>query len=158
MIPKTLFVETIPGTGYRFIAPLEGAETRFPQTEPAHEQPASLTIVAPANTESAVARGSTVSNRRSLGNRFGVVVMAILCAVGVGGWLTWKYFNGDRPAIRSIAVIPLQNLSGDPSQDYFADGMTEKLITELSRIESLRVISHTSVLDYKRTKKHLPAS
>jgi TolB-like protein/Tfp pilus assembly protein PilF len=58
--------------------------------------------------------------------------------------------------IRSIAVIPLQNLSGDPSQDYFADGMTEELITELSRIESLRVISHTSVMDYKGTRKHLP--
>jgi TolB-like protein/Tfp pilus assembly protein PilF len=53
-------------------------------------------------------------------------------------------------------VIPLQNLSGDPSQDYFADGMTEELITELARIQSLRVTSHTSVMDYRGTKKHLP--
>lgn len=74
----------------------------------------------------------------------------------VAGWFSWKQFNGEGHAIRSIAVIPLQNLSGDSSQDYFADGMTEELITELSRIESLRVISHTSVMDYKGTKKHLP--
>ena len=58
--------------------------------------------------------------------------------------------------IRSIAVLPLQNLSGDPAQDFFADGMTEELITELSRIHSLRVISHTSVMEYKGTSKHLP--
>ena len=59
-------------------------------------------------------------------------------------------------AIRSIAVLPLQNLSGDAAQDYFADGMTEELITEMSRIQSLKVISRTSVMDYKGTRKHLP--
>jgi TolB-like protein len=53
-------------------------------------------------------------------------------------------------------VLPLQNLSGDPAQDYFADGMTEELITELSRIQALKVISHTSVMEYKGTRKHLP--
>jgi TolB-like protein/Flp pilus assembly protein TadD len=58
--------------------------------------------------------------------------------------------------IRSIAVLPLLNLSGDPAQEYFADGMTEELITELSGIKSLRVISHTSVMEYKGTRKHLP--
>ena len=153
---KPRFVETIAGTGYRFIAPLEKFETQSRQPEPASEQPPSPTIVATTNTESAVARGSTVSNRRSLWNRAGVVVLALLCAFGGVGWLTWKHFNGERHTIRSIAVLPLQNLSGDPSQEYFSDGMTEELITELSRIESLRVISHTSVMDYKGTKKHLP--
>ena len=58
--------------------------------------------------------------------------------------------------IRSIAVLPLRNFSGDPEQDYFADGMTEELITELSRIPSLKVISRTSVMSYKDTKKRLP--
>ena len=53
-------------------------------------------------------------------------------------------------------MLPLQNLSGDPAQDFFADGMTEELITELSRIQTLRVISHTSVMEYKGTRKHLP--
>jgi serine/threonine-protein kinase len=58
-------------------------------------------------------------------------------------------------AIQSIAVLPLENLSGDPKQDYFADGMTEALITELSQIRKLRVISRTSVMQYKHTRKSL---
>jgi eukaryotic-like serine/threonine-protein kinase len=56
-------------------------------------------------------------------------------------------------AIQSLAVLPLENLSGDPSQDYFSDGMTDALITELSHIRKLRVISRTSVMQYKRTQK-----
>ena len=58
-------------------------------------------------------------------------------------------------AIQSVAVLPLDNLSGDPSQDYFADGMTDALITELSQIKKLRVISRTSVMQYKHTKEPL---
>src|SRR5262249_31608721 len=58
-------------------------------------------------------------------------------------------------AIQSAAVLPLENLSGDPSQEYFADGMTDALITELSQIRKLRVISRTSVMQYKRTQKTL---
>ena len=60
------------------------------------------------------------------------------------------------PTIRSIAVLPLQDLSSEPGQGYFADAMTEELITELSHIQALRVISHTSVREYKATNKHLP--
>jgi TolB-like protein len=59
--------------------------------------------------------------------------------------------------ITSLAVLPLTNLSGDPSQDYLADGMTEELITELSKIEALKVISRTSVMQYKGARKPLPA-
>src|SRR5260370_32375796 len=58
-------------------------------------------------------------------------------------------------AIQSLAVLPLENLSGDPAQEYFADGMTDALITELSQIRKLRVISRTSVMQYKRTQKPL---
>jgi TolB-like protein/Tfp pilus assembly protein PilF len=58
--------------------------------------------------------------------------------------------------IRSIAILPLVNLSGDPSQEYFADGMTEELIEELGRVPTLRVISRTSVMTYKGTNKKLP--
>jgi serine/threonine protein kinase/tetratricopeptide (TPR) repeat protein len=60
------------------------------------------------------------------------------------------------PQIRSIAVLPLQNLSSDPSQEYFSDGMTDALITELGQIRSLRVISSASVMRYKKTDKSLP--
>jgi TolB-like protein/Flp pilus assembly protein TadD len=60
------------------------------------------------------------------------------------------------PAIRSLAVLPLANLSADPAQEFFADGMTDDLITELARIRELRVISRTSVMQYKGTRKTLP--
>lgn len=61
-----------------------------------------------------------------------------------------------RPDIHSLAVLPLQNLSGDPAQEYFADGMTDALITDLAQIASLRVISRTSTMRYKKTDKSLP--
>ena len=60
------------------------------------------------------------------------------------------------PSVRSIAVLPLDNFSGDPAQEFFADGMTDELITDLAKIGSLRVISRTSVMRYKGTKKGLP--
>jgi TolB-like protein len=60
------------------------------------------------------------------------------------------------PMIRSIAVLPLDNLAGDASQEYFADGMTDELITMLAKYKSLRVISCTSVMQYKKTRKSLP--
>jgi adenylate cyclase len=60
------------------------------------------------------------------------------------------------PKIESIAVLPLQNLSGDPEQEYFADGMTEELVTNLGKLKALRVISRTSMMRYKGTKKPLP--
>jgi serine/threonine-protein kinase len=91
-----------------------------------------------------------------------ILVFCLLAAL-TGGVLYW--LNGrtikKKPglplpgAIQSIAVLPLENLSGDPSQDYFADGMTDALITELSQIRKLRVISRTSVMQYRHTQKSL---
>ena len=158
---KPRYVETIAGRGYRFIAPLETTETQSrpagPEPEPAPSA-SETTIHSTGNVASANAmpHERKASNGRALWSRYGVVLLALLGVVGAAGWLGWNRFNAERHAIRSIAVIPLQNLSGDPSQDYFADGMTEELITELARIQSLRVRSHTSVMDYKGTKKHLP--
>jgi eukaryotic-like serine/threonine-protein kinase len=79
-------------------------------------------------------------------------------ALGLGFWLQGR--KDVKPvavagAIQSIAVLPLENLSGDPAQDYFADGMTDALITELSQIKKLRVISRTTVMQYKHAHKPL---
>lgn len=84
-----------------------------------------------------------------------VVVAVFLIAAGLFALGTWKKPLAVEP-IRSIAILPLINLSGDANQDYFADGMTEELIAELGRVEDLRVISRTSVMTYKGTKKKLP--
>jgi eukaryotic-like serine/threonine-protein kinase len=91
-----------------------------------------------------------------------IAVFCFLAAVTVGliFWLNGRGSKTKRPlplpgAIQSIAVLPLENLSGDPQQDYFADGMTDALITELSQIRKLRVISRTSVMQYKHTQKSL---
>jgi TolB-like protein/tRNA A-37 threonylcarbamoyl transferase component Bud32/Flp pilus assembly protein TadD len=87
----------------------------------------------------------------------GTFTIVVLVLAG----LLWKA-SRPRPApravpgaIQSLAVLPLENLSGDPAQDYFADGMTDALITELSHIRKLRVISRTSVMPYKRTQKSI---
>jgi len=84
------------------------------------------------------------------------VVFAVLVALNMDGLrhrLLWPKPVG---RIQSLAVLPLANLSRDPEQDYFADGMTEELTTALSKISSLRVISHTSVIQYKGTSKTTP--
>ena len=71
---------------------------------------------------------------------------------------SWILYSGNQASsnIRSIAVLPLESLSGDSSQDYFADGMTDELITDLGQISSLRVISRKSIMTYKRVRKLLP--
>src|SRR5216684_2219062 len=90
---------------------------------------------------------------------YGVAAVAALVMVFAG--LRWGGRKPHAPAaavpgaIQSLAVLPLENLSGDPAQDYFADGMTDALITALSQIRKLRVISRTSVMQYKRTQKPL---
>lgn len=93
------------------------------------------------------------TTRPFIGNTaLGIVAsLAILVAV-------WSWFGGGNksPEIRSIAVLPLVNLMNDPDQDYFVDGMHEALITDLSKINALRVISRTSTMQYKGIKKPLP--
>ncbi|MDH3217276.1 MAG: protein kinase, partial [Candidatus Krumholzibacteria bacterium] len=77
-----------------------------------------------------------------------VLVIAVL--------FVWNYFS-TKPVsgTDSIAVLPLENLSGDPAQEYFTDGMTEALISNLARVGALKVISRTSVMKYKNTDKSL---
>jgi TolB-like protein/Flp pilus assembly protein TadD len=82
--------------------------------------------------------------------------LALLTLIGYTGFKKWSGDSRARSEIRSIAILPLENLSGDPKQDYFADGITEELINDLGQVSTLRVISLTSAMSYKGTKKTLP--
>ena len=101
-----------------------------------------------------------VATPRKIWRGIGIAVVALTVLVLglVGGR---RLLNSPAPTpvqtIQSIAVLPLENFSGDPKQEYFADGMTEELITDLAQISALRVISRTSVMTYKNSKKSLPA-
>jgi len=85
-----------------------------------------------------------------------VALLALLIGLNAGGWRQRFWVTAAPVHIRSVAVLPLENLSGDPAQDYFADGMTDAVITDLAQIHSLKVISRASVMRYKGTRKPLP--
>jgi eukaryotic-like serine/threonine-protein kinase len=84
------------------------------------------------------------------------LLLGVLFALNVGGFRDRIRSRPARPQIRSLAVLPLDNFSHDEAQDYFSDGMTEVLTDNLSQISGLRVISRTSAMTYKQSKKPLP--
>jgi len=85
-----------------------------------------------------------------------VGVAALLVALNIGGIRDFLTGRARTPQVQSLAVLPLENLSGDPAQDYFAEGITDALINELGQISTLQVKSRTSVMQYKKTEKSLP--
>ncbi len=139
---KPQFIETLPRRGYRFIASVDA-----PKTSRDGEPPALATSSSPAGR---TASGS-IAWRRAL---LPALLALTLVAVFFSSVRAWRGYSGGS-RIRSLAVLPLENLSGDPSQEYFADGMTEELTTSLAKIKSLRVISRTSAMQYKKTRKPL---
>ncbi len=102
-------------------------------------------------------RGLAVAPQRRLRpTRRVVMALAIVLGLGILSVLLFRSRGHAPTAIRSLAVLPLENLSGDASQNYFSDGMTDELITDLAQINALRVISRTSVMVYKGARKPLP--
>jgi len=147
------FVETVARRGYRFIADVavvEGASLNKP--EPAIAEP-----LRAKEQDQVELAGETAARKRPrwpLAWKVTGLALALVLAV----LTAWLFRLGNRPTlnIRSLAVLPLENLSGDASQDYFTDGMTDELITDLGQISALRVISRTSVMQYKHASKPLP--
>lgn len=137
------FVETVARRGYRFIGQVEVPAPVAPAPIPAVLTPASLPKVGVRKPWMGPVVGFAAA----------VVVAALLVFFNAWGLRNW--FFGSR-SVRSLAVLPLDNLSADSKQDYFADGMTEDLITQLSKLGDLKVISHTSVMRYKGSNKPLP--
>jgi TolB-like protein/DNA-binding winged helix-turn-helix (wHTH) protein/Tfp pilus assembly protein PilF len=137
------YIETLPRRGYRFIGRLDGVAVQSPLDVPTQtEQPGELPV------------DRRLTKPRTM---LAYPILALL-VIGFAVWLgrTGVHSTSAAHRLNSIAVLPLENLSGNPSEEFFADGMTDQLITDLAKVGSLRVISRTSVMQYKRAKKPLP--
>ena len=126
------FLETVVGKGYRLVGEVElvGVASSVVQSPP------------------------SASLAKRLNYKLALAGLVLAALVGVG-WSYWRWRSSttsSAPAIHSIAVLPLENLSTDASQEYFADGMTDELISDLAQISALRVISRTSVMRYRNAR------
>jgi TolB-like protein/DNA-binding winged helix-turn-helix (wHTH) protein/Flp pilus assembly protein TadD len=141
------FIETLPKRGYRFIA-----EVRTLDGDPPSK------IAGPPVSDLQQHQPVKLPRAAKLHLRLAYWIM-LAAVVGLASLFAF-WFNRTHqpppPQIRSLAVLPLENLSGDAQQDYFADGMTDQLITDLAQIRALRVISRTSVMAYRGERKSLP--
>ena len=142
------FIETVASRGYRFLADVAVVQGGQPQT----------------------AAGDLADGREALGlaqppgagtsvgwpaHAFGWKLSGVVTALALAVFLSWFFYSWRHPrsTIHSLAVLPLENLSNDASQDYFADGMTDELITHLGQLSTIRVISRTSAMIYKNARK-----
>ena len=147
------FIETLPKRGYRFIADVSVVDANGrPKNAP------DGLLGARKNPEPADEGSGVVDlTKGRLSPKSGIIVALtlVLILTILSIWLFRSRVQAPT-GIRSLAVLPLDNLSGDASQNYFADGMTDELITDLAQISALRVISRTSVMVYKGARKPLP--
>jgi TolB-like protein/DNA-binding winged helix-turn-helix (wHTH) protein/Tfp pilus assembly protein PilF len=143
------FVETISRRGYRFIAPVAIAENALPLLNAG----AQTSQVA---SEPGIIQRSRLPRKLVL-SAAGVFIFVLALAVWLdpGGVHARLLASKHIQRFQSLAVLPLENVSHDPEQEYFADGLTDALITDLAKINGVRVISRTSVMQYKRTRKPL---
>jgi TolB-like protein/DNA-binding winged helix-turn-helix (wHTH) protein/Flp pilus assembly protein TadD len=148
------FIETLPKRGYRFIAEVSVLDANIPP-----KRPESATGLLPASESGhtlQVAGLAVAPKHRPWVTRGVIGALTLILSLSILS--VWLFRSRGRAptGVRSLAVLPLENLSGDASQNYFADGMTDELITDLAQISALRVISRTSVMVYKGARKPLP--
>jgi TolB-like protein/DNA-binding winged helix-turn-helix (wHTH) protein/Tfp pilus assembly protein PilF len=152
------FIETLPRRGYRWLSPVESVADISAKAGTAASESAPPKVPPSPGSATAVAPWSKIR----LLPMAAISAIAFLCgltllfAFDVGKLRTRSLGSAAPARIQSIAVLPLENLSHEPEQEYFADGITEELITSLSKIGALHVTSRTSVMRYKRTNKSLP--
>ena len=142
------FVETVARRGYRFLADVAVTCDERAKTVP--DDPA-------YEGSPAFSPALTTTHQRAKPGYLARLLFGLGLALVVASAISWLFYHDfySSPAIRSLAVLPLENLSEDSSQDYFADGMTDALITRLAQISTLRVISRTSVMTYKNVHRPL---
>jgi len=178
------YIETVPKRGYRFVAEVRGFDleetngngvaaallqsaahpsnghdsnpTLPPMdTRGGNDVPASAgKLTAPASPATGPDKARWHSWMQGLIG--GVAVIALVAMLQALGWKQRMFGEANAGPIRSVAVLPLQNLSNDPNQEYFVDGMTDELITNLAQIRALKVVSKTSIMQYKNTRTPLP--
>jgi TolB-like protein/DNA-binding winged helix-turn-helix (wHTH) protein len=143
------YIETVSKRGYRFVAPVD----RVAKTETGPQvQPASA-----LNANEGISARTTPRMWARLAMGAPLLLALIVVAALQMNWRRREpAATSFTPAIHSVAVLPLEDLSGDPSENYFADGMTDELITRLGQLTSLRVISRTSTMQYRGVHKPLP--
>ena len=139
------FIETHSRRGYRFV----GSVTATNGAGRAEEKASIGGAVVPP-------RSRPLYRRFAIGVVLFLAFVATLVGLDIGGLRQRLLIKANPPVIHSLAVLPLANLSNDPNQEYFSDGMTDALITDLAQSGSLKVISRTSTMQYKQTKKSLP--
>ena len=144
------FVETLPRRGYRFVGGVDTGAAKAPELAVERMKNASF----PSTVEAAPAIPRPRA-RTHLPALAVAAVLAVLIGLSIRPVRDRLLGRSVAPPIRALAVLPLENLSADPEQDFFADGMTEELTTDLGKISALRVISRTSVIQFKGTRKPL---
>ena len=168
------YIQTIPKRGYRFAAAVKQVDNERPilligqadgsGAAPAMEREASGTAQPAALDKAATAGTITAGSVNNPGARPGIlaaaaavllVLVLTAAALYLAGWHWRLPGSGAEAHIEAIAVLPLENLSGDPAQEYFADGMTEALTADLAQVGALRVIARASMMQYKGTKQPL---
>ena len=142
------FVQTVVGKGYRLVGPVTvvgGNETTTSEEVARNAAP----TTPPASSQQS-------SRSRIVGVPVAILAIAVTIMLGINFFGLRHSSQSRNLGIHSIAVLPLENLSGDPGQEYLADGMTDELITHLAKLGSPKVISRTSVTQYKRARQPLP--
>ena len=145
------FVETVARRGYRFLAEVKSVDGSGYRN--VAELPTTATRT--SSEDIGIQSGKAATRKYVLTKPLLAVIIAAGVVAALAFWAV-RVRGRPRPVIHSLGVLPLESLSGDAAQDYFADGMTDELITNLGRISALRVISRTSVMPYKGVRRPLP--
>jgi len=178
------YIETVPKRGYRFTAEVREFEPEpaesiarisaspSPQDLPSNHRESPLppqtavmaiSAAAPPPPSPVGANGNGDHRLHKASRRGwihglvgGLAIIAMAVLLPAANWKQKLFDRADAAPVRSLAVLPLQNLSNDPNQEYFVDGMTDELITDLAQIRELKVVSKTSIMQYKGTRIPLP--
>jgi TolB-like protein/DNA-binding winged helix-turn-helix (wHTH) protein/Tfp pilus assembly protein PilF len=150
------FVETLPRLGYRFIFPVSNISQ--PLVDPTEVQKSGGVTRQRIESDEIASISKPLAAPIQVRHRsrwIALLSILLIASISVGGYFTVRHSRTISTGldIHSIAVLPLENLSADPEQEYFADGMTDELITDLAKLDAVRVISRSSVMQYKRAHK-----